>query len=164
VFVDYYEVLQISPNADQETVRRVYRIQAQRFHPDNLGTGDAYEVSGDPQSRNSYDADHRKYVRAAQGASVAGPPPDPRDEPQRRAQIPVVLSQTPIPSRPIPCRTHRETLKERTKPRKIGWGLIPANQIDQIYDTTDHSRSHPGSAKIRSVVLAATSAAPSLGH
>lgn len=41
MFVDYYEVLQISPNADQETVHRVYRIQAQRFHPDNLETGDA---------------------------------------------------------------------------------------------------------------------------
>jgi curved DNA-binding protein CbpA len=96
VFVDYYEVLQISPNADQETVRRVYRIQAQRFHPDNLETGDAekfriladaYEVLGDPQSRSSYDADHRKHVRAAQAAPVTGPPPDPRDEPQRRAQI-----------------------------------------------------------------------------
>ena len=32
MFVDYYEALQISPNADQETVHRVYRVQAQRFH------------------------------------------------------------------------------------------------------------------------------------
>src|ERR1035438_7121577 len=41
VFVDYYEALQISPNADQETVHRVYRVQAQRFHPDNQETGHA---------------------------------------------------------------------------------------------------------------------------
>src|SRR5712671_7039169 len=58
MFVDHYEVLQISPNADLETIRRVYRIQAQRFHPDNLDTGnaetfrrisDAYEVLIDPR-------------------------------------------------------------------------------------------------------------------
>ncbi len=96
MFVDYYEVLQISPNADQETVRRVYRIQAQRFHPDNLETGDAekfrlladaYEILGDPRSRSSYDEEYRKHLRAAQAASLTGPPTDPRDEPQRRAQI-----------------------------------------------------------------------------
>jgi curved DNA-binding protein CbpA len=60
VFVDYYETLQISPNADQETVYRVYRVQAQRFHPDNQETGDAtpfrviaeaYETLSDPQKR-----------------------------------------------------------------------------------------------------------------
>ena len=38
--VDYYETLQISKNADQETVQRVFRLLAQRFHPDNLETGD----------------------------------------------------------------------------------------------------------------------------
>jgi curved DNA-binding protein len=68
VFVDYYEVLQISPNADQETVHRVYRVQAQRFHPDNLETGsaatfrsiaDAYQILSDPQKRADYDIQHR---------------------------------------------------------------------------------------------------------
>jgi hypothetical protein len=32
--LDYYEVLQISPNAEQETLHRVYRLLAQRLHPD----------------------------------------------------------------------------------------------------------------------------------
>jgi curved DNA-binding protein CbpA len=68
VFVDYYEALQISPNADQETVHRVYRVQAQRFHPDNQETGnasafrsihDAYQVLSDPQKRADYDVQHR---------------------------------------------------------------------------------------------------------
>ena len=36
---DYYEVLQISPNAEPETVHRVFRLLAQRFHPDNAETG-----------------------------------------------------------------------------------------------------------------------------
>ena len=39
--VDYYELLQLNPKADGETIHRVYRLQAQRFHPDNKETGDA---------------------------------------------------------------------------------------------------------------------------
>jgi curved DNA-binding protein CbpA len=65
--VDYYEVLQISPNAEPDTVHRVYRLLAQRFHPDNQSTGDAdrfrllteaYHVLGDPEQRAQYDV-HR---------------------------------------------------------------------------------------------------------
>jgi curved DNA-binding protein CbpA len=64
---DYYEVLQISPNADPDTVHRVYRLLAQRFHPDNQSTGDsekfrtlteAYQVLGDAEQRAQYDV-HR---------------------------------------------------------------------------------------------------------
>ena len=63
--VDYYEVLQIGPTADIETIRRVYRLMAARFHPDNPETGDverflklktAYEVLSDPRRRAAYDA------------------------------------------------------------------------------------------------------------
>jgi curved DNA-binding protein CbpA len=72
VFVDYYEVLQISPNADQETIHRVYRIQAQRFHPDNQETGDplafrriyeAYQILSDTERRALYDIEHRNAGR-----------------------------------------------------------------------------------------------------
>ena len=61
---DYYEVLQISRHADIETIHRVYRIMAARFHPDNPRTGDtdtflllkhAYEVLVDPERRAKYD-------------------------------------------------------------------------------------------------------------
>ena len=64
---DYYEVLQISPNAELDTVHRVYRLLAQRFHPDNQTTGDserfrilteAYHILGDPEKRAQYDV-HR---------------------------------------------------------------------------------------------------------
>ena len=63
-FVDYYEILQLSPNATAETVERVYRLLAKRYHPDNLTTGDsarfadvleAYEVLSDPAARAAYD-------------------------------------------------------------------------------------------------------------
>jgi len=63
-FVDHYEVLQLSPRAAVETVERVYRLLAKRYHPDNAGTGDserfglvhaAYEVLSDPERRAAYD-------------------------------------------------------------------------------------------------------------
>jgi curved DNA-binding protein CbpA len=71
-FIDYYEVLQVSPNADQETIQRVYRILAQRFHPDNRDTGnedafrrlsEAYAELGDPERRGGYDVRHREERR-----------------------------------------------------------------------------------------------------
>ena len=64
---DYYEILQISRKADLETIHRVYRIMALRFHPDNTNTGSlerflllkrAYQVLSDPAQRTAYDAAH----------------------------------------------------------------------------------------------------------
>ena len=61
---DYYEFLQISPSAEADTVHRVYRYLAARFHPDNRETGNAerffmltqaYEVLSDPERRAAYD-------------------------------------------------------------------------------------------------------------
>ena len=98
MFVDYYEVLQISPNADIETIRRIYRIQAQRFHPDNLDSGnaetfrtisDAYEVLIDPARRAAYDREHRDARRReAIGVEDVRPAAVPvMDEIQRREEI-----------------------------------------------------------------------------
>lgn len=62
---DYYEVLQISRNADFETIERVFRLLAKRYHPDNAQTGDetkfravldAYHVLSNPEKRAAYDA------------------------------------------------------------------------------------------------------------
>jgi curved DNA-binding protein CbpA len=63
--VDYYEFLQISPNADADTIHRVYRFLAARLHPDNPASGDAemfhllktaYDVLSNPVRRADYDA------------------------------------------------------------------------------------------------------------
>ncbi len=97
MFVDYYEVLQISPNADEETVHRVYRIQAQRFHPDNLETGnaerfralaEAYQVLSNPRSRASYDVEYRRgQARTVRETFTAVPASHPQDEVKRREEI-----------------------------------------------------------------------------
>jgi hypothetical protein len=67
---DYYEVLQISPNADPDMIHRVYRLLAQRYHPDNTTSGDektfrkitdAYEVLSEPEKRAAYDVHLHAY-------------------------------------------------------------------------------------------------------
>jgi curved DNA-binding protein CbpA len=66
---DYYEFLQISPNAEPDTIHRVYRFLAVRLHPDNPETGDAekffllkqaYDVLSNPARRAEYDAAFKK--------------------------------------------------------------------------------------------------------
>lgn len=63
-FDDYYEDLQISPNADLETIERIYRLLAKRYHPDNKKTGNldkfniinkAHQVLSTPEKRAAYD-------------------------------------------------------------------------------------------------------------
>ncbi len=63
--VDYYEMMQISPNAELATIQRVYRLLAARYHPDNPETGNtdqfvqlqkAYAVLSEPEARAQYDS------------------------------------------------------------------------------------------------------------
>jgi curved DNA-binding protein CbpA len=62
--VNYYDLLQIHPKAEPDTIHRVYRLFAARYHPDNEDTGDAtrfrlireaYETLIDPDARAEYD-------------------------------------------------------------------------------------------------------------
>ena len=68
-FCDYYERLQISPNADQNTIERVHRMLAKKYHTDNDATGniekfesitEAYRILGSPERRAAYDANYEK--------------------------------------------------------------------------------------------------------
>lgn len=70
--VDCYEAMQLSPNADRETISRVYRMLAFRYHPDNAETGnsemflrlsEAHEILSEPEKRARYDLRYRKPAR-----------------------------------------------------------------------------------------------------
>jgi curved DNA-binding protein CbpA len=62
--VDYYVVLGIAEDADDETIRSAFRALARRYHPD-VGAGsspvefqrarEAYETLADPERRRRYD-------------------------------------------------------------------------------------------------------------
>ena len=65
ITVDHYEVLRVSPRADDDTIERVYRTLADRFRPENRATGDpeaylrvteAYETLINAGRRAEYNA------------------------------------------------------------------------------------------------------------
>lgn len=77
--MDYYELLQISPNADSDTIHRVYRFLASRFHPDNQQSGNAamfgqlkmaYDALSNPSRRAEYDSARQGQARQPLSATV----------------------------------------------------------------------------------------------
>ena len=62
---NYYEILGVQDNSDQETIKRAYRSMAKKYHPDrNKEKGaeekfkkisEAYDHIGDPEKRKKYD-------------------------------------------------------------------------------------------------------------
>lgn len=71
-FKDYYKVLGVEPNADEKTIKSVYRKLARQHHPD-VNPGDkgsvekfkeineAYQVVSDPEQRKKYDQLRAQY-------------------------------------------------------------------------------------------------------
>ena len=69
-FVDYYELLQVSPSADEDTIQRVFRHLAKKFHPDHAQSPDeekfrrlveAHRILTNPEARAGYDATYQEY-------------------------------------------------------------------------------------------------------
>lgn len=84
-FVDYYDLLEISPRATPETIERIFRYFAKRYHPDNRETGDerrfsdlveAHNTLKDPVSRAQYDLLHGEYL--GHSSKLAQEASDPR--------------------------------------------------------------------------------------
>jgi hypothetical protein len=69
-FIDYYELLQLSSRADTDTIERVFRHLAKKFHPDNKESGDidrfhqiveAHRTLSNAENRAGYDVKHQDY-------------------------------------------------------------------------------------------------------
>lgn len=97
--LDYYEVLQVSPNADQEMIQRVYRLLAQRLHPDNQETGnaekfrqltDAYGVLSNPEDRARYDVTYHQHRQVRWRLAASAPAADTDYDAERHTRL-VVL-------------------------------------------------------------------------
>ena len=63
-FVDYYDLLQVSPNCDERILEVAYHYFAKMYHPDHAKTPDvdrftqvtqAYQLLKDPELRTEYD-------------------------------------------------------------------------------------------------------------
>ena len=77
--IDYYELLEVSRDADDKTIKSAYRRMAMRFHPDkNPGDAEAearfkqcseaYDCLKDPQKRAAYDRfGHQAYQQGMGG-------------------------------------------------------------------------------------------------
>src|SRR6185436_1617959 len=53
MFIDYYEILELSPNANSETIERIFRHFAKRYHPDNRDTGDETRFNDIVEAHNA---------------------------------------------------------------------------------------------------------------
>ena len=75
---DLYEILGVSRDASEDEVKKAFRQQARKYHPDNKETGNeelfkelnqAYEILSDPEKRSVYDQYGLNGLRNAFGDS-----------------------------------------------------------------------------------------------
>ena len=69
---NYYEILEVTPEASEEVIKAAYKALVKRMHPDNGGTGtwngksiedvnEAYEILSDKNKRERYDLEQNNF-------------------------------------------------------------------------------------------------------
>lgn len=77
-FIDYYQVLGIPPDADEDAVKKAFRMLAKQYHPDLNKSGGAnvrfieinkaYETLIDPEQRRVFDGERTEHERPSQAS------------------------------------------------------------------------------------------------
>lgn len=128
---DYYQTLGLARGASDEEIKRAYRRQALRYHPDkNKEPGaeekfkeiaEAYDVLSDPRKREIFDRYGEEGPKRAH--------PGPRDTEARPPKVPRVVRRSPRVARRPPkgggaeapsttrCRRRRESGLGKVAPR-----------------------------------------------
>jgi curved DNA-binding protein CbpA len=180
--LDYYELLQVSQTAEPETIHRVYRLLAQRYHPDNQQSGsearfrtlhEAYLVLSDPERRAQYDIGYveRKQQRWRLAAAPATIENDYELEQLVRLTVLEVLcaQRWAEPSRPGVFYTDLESLtgKPREHLEFTIWYLVQkqliqrgdSSQLTITVEGVDYLEQNLGKSKQRRLPTGATAAA-----
>ena len=141
--VDYWQVLGLEPGADAARLKRAFREQARRWHPDLNGNdpvaeerfkrvNEAYAVLSDPRRRQAWETgeepggdgagadpfargfpDFESYLDELYGPSEPAPPSEPDPPAEGR-----VTAAPPSPP-PVPAAVSEETLVELTPEQAV---------------------------------------------
>ncbi len=74
--LNYYDLLEISPNASLEIIKVAYKAQSKKYHPDNQDSGneemmkklnEAYDILTDPLKKAEYD----KKIKKSKNAKIS---------------------------------------------------------------------------------------------
>ncbi len=145
----HYDNLKVSRNAPPEVIRAAYKALSQRYHPDKNSSPDAtrimkilneaYEVLGDPERRQLYDAslkvDAEPTAHTAEEAttSKASDEAPPRAEPQTKR---ATESEQPTAAAGQP-------MQQTTTKKRSGWfwiiGIMVAALIRLIATSSDNA-------------------------
>ncbi|MFM7640469.1 MAG: DnaJ domain-containing protein [Cyanobium sp.] len=137
--MDYWQVLGLEPGADPARLKRAFRDQARRWHPDLNGNdpvaeerfklvNEAYAVLSDPRRRRAWEAGEEAGGAQGGGRSndpfaqgfpnfesyldeLLGPPRESREEPQEEPREARVTTSSPPPP-PVRASEAQETLVE----------------------------------------------------
>jgi len=125
---DYYAVLQVSPDADQMTIRLAYRRLARRYHPDVVGEAGAarmkalnaaYHVLSDPDERGHYDR-RRRLDRATAAPSTPAPTTPTPSHPSAGPAAPSRPQPHPQPhTRPRPQHARQGVVQQGQGPVRL---------------------------------------------
>ena len=137
----------MNSSAEQETIQRVFRLLAQRFHPDNAQTGDdrrfreiqdAYSVLNDPEKRARYDINYEQHRRNRWRLVSTGAQAETDFEIEQMIRLTLLealyTKRRIDPSTPAIYSTELETMLGRAREQLefTIWNPIPADVIARL--------------------------------